>query len=76
MFSPGRVYRLRTATLGILAEPDNQRIPITLPTDAVLRVVGPNGTSDRMIDVQWEGKTLAMFAVDLSERGEIVEASG
>jgi hypothetical protein len=70
MLSPGRQYRLRTATLGVLSEP--ARVAVTLPTDAVLTVAGPNGTSERMIDVLWDGRVIAIFVIDLQERGEII----
>jgi hypothetical protein len=50
---------------------------LTIPTGAIIKVVsGPTGESDRLIDVAWAGRTVAMFAYDVSVRGtEIKEDS-
>ena len=76
MLTPGRVYRLRTATLGILSEDDGaRRIAVTLPADSVLTVASAKAESDRMIDVLWEGRQIRMFVIDLRERGETVDSA-
>jgi hypothetical protein len=68
-------YRMDTPTLGIVSLSDGHRIPIIIPRDAVVTVVGmPN--DDRMIDVVWQGSTATIFAQDLAARGIKVESAG
>jgi hypothetical protein len=69
---PGERYRLNTPTLAILSC-DGQRIPMTIPQGGIVRVAGPTYADRQLFDVEWEGKKLLMFAVDLRERGELVE---
>ena len=68
----GMRYRLNTPTLAILSE-HGQRIPITIPQGGIVRVVGPTYDDRQLVDIEWEGKKLLMFAVDLRERGELVD---
>jgi hypothetical protein len=72
----GTVYRLKTPTLGMSGESDGRRIPITLPTNALLTVLDGDVNGYAFVDVLWEGKTVTMFAVDLRRRGEHVSSAG
>jgi hypothetical protein len=56
---------------------DGKRVAVTIPTGATIKVVsGPAGDSDRLVDVMWAGRTVAMLAYDVSVRGtEIKESS-
>jgi hypothetical protein len=49
---------------------ETQRIPVTVPKNAIVTIkAGPlDGT--RLIDVEWDGQLVMMFTVDLRERGE------
>jgi hypothetical protein len=58
--------------LGI-AVADGERSVVTLPKDAVLKVVSEVTGSGRFVDITWDGRELTMFAVDLLERGELVQ---
>jgi hypothetical protein len=60
-------FRVNTATLAIL-NPDGEHLPITVPTRAVLKVVKGPLDGNQLVDVNWEDKTLMMFATDLRER--------
>jgi len=65
----GQSFRLEAPTLGILSvDGDANRIPITLPLDAI--VIVKNGPLDgtRLVDVLWEGHTILMFTQDLRTR--------
>ncbi len=64
----GQAYTLKTATLGILSVEDSHRIPVTIPTGASVTVLDGDVNGNRFVDVQWEGQTLTMFAVDLRAR--------
>ena len=68
------MYQLRKSTLG-LHSVDGQRIPTTLPMDARLRVIEGDVNGDTSVAVEWEGKTLHMFARDLRERGSLVQSA-
>ena len=49
---------------------DGNRVAVTVPTGALIKVVsGPTGEGDRLVDVVWEGRTVAMFAFDVTVRG-------
>ena len=65
----GQAYTLRTATLGILLTEDSHRIPVTIPVGATVIVIDANVNGNRFVDVEREGKTLTLFAVDLCTRG-------
>jgi len=72
----GKRFQLGRQTLA-LDVVDGKRTVVNLPAGTVIKIVsGPLG-NDRMIDILCDGRTLAMFAVDLDTRGtEIKEASG
>ena len=69
----GKRFRLNAPTLGILSG-DGERIAVQLPKDAIVEVTsGPRPDDQRMVDVVWEGKALAMFAQDIRDRGDQVK---
>jgi hypothetical protein len=70
----GKRYRLRTPTLAIM-EHDGHRLPVTVPLGGVVQVIAGPVHGERLVDVEWEGKPLLMFAVDLHARGELVEGA-
>ena len=40
---------------------------ITIPTGAIIRVIaGPNDGGEQMIEVLWEDRMLAMYAIDVT----------
>jgi hypothetical protein len=45
----------------------DRRSWVTIPAGAIIRVTsGPNGTEDQLADVLWEGRSLTLFAVELT----------
>jgi hypothetical protein len=71
----GKRYRLRNSTLAILNHA-GQHLPLTVPLGGVVQVgVGPLN-ENRLVDVEWQGKPLMMFAADLRKRCELVEGDG
>ena len=46
-----------------------------VPAGAIVKIVSAAGTDDRMIDILWDSRIVAAFAVDISHRGEEVETS-
>lgn len=65
----GRRFKLERATLA-LENLDGDRRAVTIPSGEILKIVsGPKGEGDRMVDVEWTGKVLTMFRVDVDVRG-------
>ena len=61
----GKRFELRkpTAAIDIF---EGKRVAVTIPDGAIVKVVS---ASSELVDVLWEGRTVAMFATDVSERG-------
>jgi hypothetical protein len=72
----GKRFKLENPTMA-LDVIDGKRVAVTIPTGATIKVVsGPTSEADRLIDVVWAGRTVAMFAYDVSVRGtEVKEGS-
>ena len=72
----GKRFKLENPTMA-LDVVDGKRVAVTIPTGATIKVVsGPSGDGDRLVDVTWAGRTVAMFVYDVSVRGtEIKEGS-
>jgi hypothetical protein len=81
-FMPGARYLLKTPTLAI-ASPDDQNRPVTkysvkllgsatqlIPFGAIVKLIDGSLDGNRLIDVEWEGKTVLMFTTDIRERCE------
>jgi hypothetical protein len=65
----GKRFQLGNPTLA-LDVVDGKRVAVTVPAGATIKVVsGPTGEGDRLVDVVWAGRTVAMFSYDVSVRG-------
>jgi hypothetical protein len=64
-------YRVRETALAILST-GGQRVPVTLPINAVLILVDGPLDGNRLVDVTWEGKTLMMFTQDMRDRCDLL----
>lgn len=67
-------YRLRTTTVG-LHQGATRSAAIWIPADSVLRVAADFVHTAGFVEVEWDGKSVQIFAVDLVERGELVRAA-
>jgi hypothetical protein len=65
----GRRYRLKTATLG-LTDIGHQRIALQIPANAIVTLTRPLLPGSNFVEVEWEHKTFALFALDMRDRGE------
>ena len=65
----GQRYRIRTPTLAIM-DHDGHKIPIMVPVGSEITVVDGPLDGNRLLDVEWAGKTVMMFTTDIRERGE------
>jgi hypothetical protein len=65
----GRRFTISKATVALEAT-NGTRALLTLPQGAIIEVTsGPAGQDIGTVAVTWEGRTLAMFAVDIEKRG-------
>ncbi len=85
---PGVRYLLKSPTLAIASQ-DAQNRPVTkysvrllgsstelIPLGAVLKVIDGPLDGNRLIDVDWEGKTVMMFTIDIRERCDRLDDDG
>ena len=68
----GMQFKLTRSSIAIDVE-DAIRQPLTIPDEAIVEVV--SGTVDRhgLVDVFWQGRTVAVFASSLSVRNAVVQ---
>ena len=52
---------------------NGQHLPLTVPVGGVVRVADGSLNENQLVDVEWQGKPLLMFAADLRDRGELVD---
>jgi hypothetical protein len=68
----GKSFKLQRETVASQLL-DGKEIVVRLPAKAIVRVLtGPSGKADGTLDVEWDGRTVKMFQVDLEARGEEV----
>lgn len=60
-------FRLNTPTLAILNQ-DGKDLPLTVPAGAIVKLVNGPLNGNRFVDIEWDGKTITMFAADIRER--------
>ena len=63
------LYRLTASTIALFPE-EGRQVARALPQGSLVKV--EKFTTERFIEVMWEGKRLTMFTQDLRERGERV----
>lgn len=69
----GKLFRLTRATVGIQLVEGTARV-LTVPSNAVIRVLsGPDSNgklpAKGLVYALWEAKTIALFGVDVEQRG-------
>jgi hypothetical protein len=69
---PTETYRVRETALAIFSTA-GERIPITLPINAIIVLVNGPLDGNRLVDVTWEGKILMMFTQDMRDRCDLLE---
>jgi hypothetical protein len=66
------LYRLHTSTIGICIV-NGYRVIITIPSGALLNVNQPVASSTSPVEVEWLGKVIRMFPIDILQRAEEVQ---
>ena len=71
-----KVFRLKREILAIeTSEDSNERRALYVPAGATVGVVsGPRTDDKRLVDIYWSGRRLVLFAEDLINRAEELEA--
>jgi len=69
------MYRLRIQTLAVPLVVSHP-VALFIPQGSLLRVSTPESEHSGMVEVEWNGQRVQIFAVDLKERGELVAANG
>ena len=65
-------YRLKVPVLATLYSVGRQKLPTTIPAGVAVTVIDGDIQSDRLVDVDWDGTIVMVFAQDLRQRGELV----
>jgi hypothetical protein len=63
------IFELGTPVYAILLADNCAHAPITIPAGAKVTLVSGQTKGCRMVDVEWDGKILTLFAIDLLNRG-------
>lgn len=68
-----QMYRIKTPTIAVLVA-GGREVIVTIPQGDVIEVSRIELDTLRMLRSTWNGNHVRMFAVDLEERGELLEA--
>jgi hypothetical protein len=69
----GKRFKLERATLAV-SSADGRRKAVSIPVGAIIQVVSGPNNGDGMVNVNWDGRIVEMFEIDVNVRGtEIVE---
>jgi hypothetical protein len=66
------LYELRSATVALIHE-NTRYVAITVPSGTILNVPDNLATAAPLVKVEWDGKSIQIFAVDLRDRGELIK---
>ena len=66
-------YRLLKTTVGVHQEA-SRPVAISIPAGSFLRVPDGIANAAGLVEVEWDGETVQVFAVDLRDRGELFKA--
>ena len=71
----GKRFTLRKETLALHVA-EGKRTAVHIPSGAIVKVVSGPKNNDGIVDVLWEGRTIAMFLVDVESRGTEITEQG
>jgi hypothetical protein len=61
-------FKLDKTTLAI-GDENGKPVAVTIPAGDIVKLIADQSPENKMVDVLWEGRTVAMYAVDLERRG-------
>jgi hypothetical protein len=65
------MYKLCRPTTCILKKNGEKPVALTIPANALIEMNGEI-PAEGMIEVSWDNQKVSVFAIDLKERGEVV----
>ena len=68
-----RRFKLEKSTLAI-GDLNGKRVAVTIPAGDTVNLIADPSPGNRMVDVIWEGRVVAMYAIDLTLRGIEIRA--
>ena len=68
-------YKLRSKTVAV-DQGRSSPAAVLIPSGTVLKIADGLVNASGLVDVDWEGKSVQIFAADLRERGELMSARG
>jgi hypothetical protein len=66
-------YKLRIGTVGTYNEGD-AKVAIAIPRGSVLKISDDRRDALGFVDADWDGTRVRVFAIDLQNRGDLVQA--
>jgi hypothetical protein len=61
-------FKLEKETLAI-GDEKGKRVAVTIPAGDIVKLIAEPSPGNKMVDVLWEGRSVAMYAIDLRLRG-------
>jgi hypothetical protein len=61
-------FKLEKSTLA-MADVNGLRVAVRIPAGDIVKLIAEPSRGNKMVDVLWEGLTVAMYATDLKQRG-------
>jgi hypothetical protein len=61
-------FRLERTTLAV-GELNGKPVAVTIPAGEVIKMILKPSDGNTMVDVLWKGRAVAVYAVDLQQRG-------
>jgi hypothetical protein len=71
----GQRFRMQSPTLAIMSS-DGHRMVVSVPQGAIVAVIDSRSDGNRLLNVECEGKSFMMFAVDLHQQGARIDGGG
>lgn len=70
----GKRFRLERGTLAVedLDGDGGKPRAVTVPAGAIIKVIAGPTNGNGLVKVDWEGRTLGMFEIDLNVRGTLI----
>jgi hypothetical protein len=62
-------FKLDKTTLAI-GDANGKRVAVTIPAGETVELIADPSPRNKMVDVLWEGRMVAMYTVDLKQRAQ------
>ena len=69
----GKRFRLERGTLAVEGVEGAKQRAVTVPVGAVIKVLAGPTNNNGLVKIDWDGRTLGMFSVDVDVRGTEIQ---